>query len=123
MFAYELQRRFEKAGIKTLSVAAHPGLSSTDLVRHIPLPKFIASILVNTIGLFLAQSAEDGSKPTLMAATDNDVHGGEYYGPRGFNELKGKVGKVSSTDLSHDKVLASKLWDLSEKLTGFKYGI
>jgi NAD(P)-dependent dehydrogenase (short-subunit alcohol dehydrogenase family) len=33
MFAYELQRRLSAAGYGTLSLAAHPGLSKTNLDR------------------------------------------------------------------------------------------
>ena len=36
MFAYELQRRLTKAGCATLSVAAHPGVSATNLFQHLP---------------------------------------------------------------------------------------
>ncbi len=36
MFAYELQRRLARAGHTTLSVAAHPGVSSTNLFQHLP---------------------------------------------------------------------------------------
>ena len=36
MFAYELQRRLAAAKAKTIAVAAHPGISATELVRHVP---------------------------------------------------------------------------------------
>jgi hypothetical protein len=35
------------------------------------------------------QSAESGAWPTLRAATDPSVEGGQYYGPNGFAEQRG----------------------------------
>ena len=37
-----------------------------------------------------AQTAEQGALPTLYAATAPDVQGGDYYGPDGFQELRGQ---------------------------------
>jgi NAD(P)-dependent dehydrogenase (short-subunit alcohol dehydrogenase family) len=121
MFAYELQRRFDQAGIKTLSVAAHPGLSSTDLSRHLPIPDWATSLIFNTVGKVFGQSAEEGSKSTLLAATDKEARGGDYYGPSGFRGVKGKPAKVTSSELSHDQELAKKLWEISEEITGVSY--
>ena len=36
LFTYELQRRLAAKHEPTIAVAAHPGLSSTDLMRHLP---------------------------------------------------------------------------------------
>ncbi len=36
MFTYELQRRLAAKGAPTIAVAAHPGISNTELMRHIP---------------------------------------------------------------------------------------
>lgn len=120
MFAYELQRKLEKAGYQsTISVAAHPGVSPTELIRH--MPKWLVSILSATIGRLVTHPPEEGAKPTLMAALDSNVDGGNYFGPTGFNEMKGDAGKVDSTDLSKDKAVAEQLWTVSEELVGFEY--
>jgi NAD(P)-dependent dehydrogenase (short-subunit alcohol dehydrogenase family) len=118
MFAYELQRRFDKAGITTKSVAAHPGVSDTELFRHIP--KFAYYIGFPIIKL-MTQSAKNGAMPTLYAALNADVSGGDYIGPKGFLEMKGKPHKTISTPLSHDTDIAEKLWGITEKLTGITY--
>jgi len=119
MFTYELQRRLEKAGHKqTISVGSHPGIAMTDLSRN--MSKFQYYLLKYTLAPFMAQSAEKGALPILLAAT-GDVKGGEYFGPTGFNELKGKPGIVSSSELSKDKQVANKLWEVSEKLVGLEY--
>ena len=119
MFTYELQRRLEKAGYQqTISVGCHPGIAMTDLSRN--MSKFQYYLLKYTLAPFMAQSPKNGALPTLLAAT-GDVKGGEYFGPTGFNELKGKPGKVPSSELSKDEQVAKKLWEVSEKLVGFDY--
>jgi hypothetical protein len=59
--------------------------------------------------------------PTLYAALGTDVKSGDYFGPTGFNGMKGKPGKVKSKPHSYDEKVASELWDISEKLTGEKF--
>lgn len=70
MFAFELNRRIRKSGLKTLAVAAHPGVSVTELVRHIP--KWVMFIGKPVTSL-LTHSPEKGAMPTLMAALGADV--------------------------------------------------
>lgn len=119
MYSYELQRRLEKAGIKTLSLAAHPGASSTNIVNKISNP-FVKPLFKLMSGLFF-QSAAKGALPTLEAALGENVQGGEYYGPDGFNEMRGNAKKVKSSPQSYDEAAAARLWEESEKLTGFTY--
>ncbi|OAQ41830.1 short-chain dehydrogenase [Pedobacter psychrophilus] len=118
MFAYELDRRLKAKGSKIISVASHPGVSLTNLWNHMP---WGFSLLSPIFDLFISQSAENGAKPTLMASLDKSVSGGEYFGPTGFNEMKGDPGKVDSTPLSKNKEIAKKLWSVSEELTGINY--
>ncbi|QEN12423.1 SDR family NAD(P)-dependent oxidoreductase [Mycolicibacterium sp. ELW1] len=120
MFAYELQRRLAAADAKTIAVAAHPGVSDTELIRHVPgssLPgvKLISGLLLN--------SAEMGALATLRAATDPAVTGGQYYGPDGFRELRGHPKLVSSSKQSHDRDVQQRLWAVSEELTGVKFPV
>ncbi len=120
MFAYELQRRLDAAGSHVLSVAAHPGASDTDLARYIS--KLLYYALLPLFSL-VTHSPEKGALPTIYAALGNDVDGGDYFGPQGFMEMKGEPGKVESKPQSHDKEVAKKLWEVSEKLTGEKFEI
>jgi hypothetical protein len=62
-----------------------------------------------------------GALPEIRAAVDPEVKGGEYYGPSGFNEMKGSPVKVKSNDRSHNVEDAKKLWEVSEKLTGVQF--
>ncbi len=118
MFAYELDRRLKAAGLDIKSVAAHPGVSTTNLTRH--MPNWTVG-LMNILGSFLFQNPENGSKPTLRAALDPNAEGGDYYGPDGFKELKGDAVKVTSSKKSHDVETAKKLWAISEELTDIDF--
>jgi hypothetical protein len=62
-----------------------------------------------------------GALPTLRAAVDPDVRGGEYYGPGGWFEMRGFPKRVQSSARSHDVTLQRELWERSELLTGVTY--
>ena len=120
MFTYELQRRLAAKGEPTIAVAAHPGISNTELTRHVPgsgLPGFrqVAGLVTN--------SAAMGALATLRAATDPAVHGGQYYGPEGFRELRGNPKLVESSEQSHDQDVQRRLWSVSEELTGVTFPV
>ena len=120
MFAYDLQRRLAAAGAETIAVAAHPGVAATELTRHVPgagLPGFRA------LTGRLLNSSELGALPTLMAATDPVVRGGQYFGPDGFRELRGYPKLVGSSAQSQDLAIQERLWRVSEDLTGVTYPV
>jgi len=117
MFAYELQRRLKRAGHTTLSVAAHPGVSSTNLFQH--LPKIVNAFAPLTALVF--QSAEGGAQSTLYAALGDDIQGGDYCGPQSMGEMRGAPVKVGSSRRARDEAVAAKLWTVSEELTGVRF--
>jgi NAD(P)-dependent dehydrogenase (short-subunit alcohol dehydrogenase family) len=119
MFTYELQRRMSGNG-KTIAVAAHPGASNTELMRNSPAA---IRLLGNVLLPFIAQTAEMGALPTLRAATDPNVLGGQYYGPDGFGESKGHPKQVESSAQSHDAAIQRRLWTVSQELTGVKFPV
>ena len=118
-FAYELQRRLTAAGDDTLSVAAHPGIADTELTRYLPRALMLFAPLFRP----LFNTPAEGAWPTLCAATDASVRGGDYYGPSKRNETAGPAVKVRSNRRSHDKAVAEKLWDLSIEMTGIDPGV
>lgn len=118
IFSFELNRRIQQAGLKPISVAAHPGVTITELVRNIPP---MVMLISKPITALLTHSPEKGSKPILYAALAENVRGGEYYGPQGIGEWTGKPGPAKTSNLSHDESVAGKLWKVSEKLTGITY--
>lgn len=120
MFAIELQRRIEQAGSKVVSVAAHPGVSNTNLGRHIP--KWILYFVMPFFS-FMIHKPEKAAQPTLMAALDGNVKGGDYFGPNGKREMKGEPSKVNPEPHAFDKEVAEKLWAVSEELTNSKFSL
>jgi len=120
MFAYEMQRRLDKIeGHSSISVAAHPGASDTNLSRH--LPKWLYKMLRPIVTRTFVQTSKAGAEPTLYAALGEDVKGGDYFGPKGFNEMYGRAIKVGSAKHSKDEAVAKKLWEVSEELTNIRY--
>jgi hypothetical protein len=84
------------------------------------LGPFIFKILKPLIQVVL-QKASVGALPTLRAAIDPDVKGGQFYGPDGKSEWRGYPVLVEPTDYAKNKENAKKLWNISEDLTGVRY--
>jgi NAD(P)-dependent dehydrogenase (short-subunit alcohol dehydrogenase family) len=120
LFTYELQRRLADQQANTIAVAAHPGSASTELGRSAPT---LIKPLFALAGPVLFQNAAMGALPTLRAAADPDVEGGQYYGPDGLGEQRGHPKLVSSSAQSHDEDLQHRLWQVSEELTGVTYPV
>lgn len=112
-FTYELDRKLKEKGLHVITTAAHPGWTATELQRNSGLAGFLNN--------FFAQEVRMGALPTLRAAFDHEAKGGEYFGPDGIMEMRGNPVRVESNDLSRDKEIAEKLWNVSEELTGVKF--
>ena len=117
LFTYELQRRLEKANASAMSVACHPGGSATELGRY--LPPFL-SLLLTPLNLIMNTSAE-GALPTLMATTNAEVQGGDYFGPMRMGEIIHSAHKVKTIAAAKDEADAARLWDLSTELTNVEF--
>ncbi|WP_353946404.1 SDR family NAD(P)-dependent oxidoreductase [Streptomyces sp. HUAS MG91] len=119
MFTYELQRRLATQGT-TIAAAAHPGAAATELQQNLPGPfRKTADLL---LPLF-TQNAAMGALPTLRAATDPAVSGGQYFGPGGMGGTRGFPKVVTSSAKSHDVVVQQRLWAVSEQLTEVKFPV
>ncbi|MFD1150489.1 oxidoreductase [Saccharothrix hoggarensis] len=119
LFARELDRRTRTAGVDVTSVAAHPGLTATELSGN--MAKAHRNPLLGLgarISDSFSQNVEVGALPQLYAATSPDVEPGGYYGPDGFREMRGHPAPAGSTTAARDELAASRLWDLTAKLTG-----
>lgn len=114
MFAYELDRRLNKHNSTVKSVAAHPGVSATNLFQN--LPKWI-QIISPLLTPFLSHSPDKAAQPIIIAALHEQIKSGDYIGPSGFSEMKGDPGFASSTKYAKDKEIAANLWSASEKYT------
>lgn len=115
-FALELGRRLEDAGYSTLSTAAHPGFSGTNLQRHLPaIGKLITKVVT--------QSSAMGALPTLRAAVDPEATNGDYFGPAGFLKTRGYPRVEQPAPRALDREAATRLWSESEALTGLAFRV
>jgi NAD(P)-dependent dehydrogenase (short-subunit alcohol dehydrogenase family) len=122
LFTLELQRRFDVDGAKSLAVSAHPGIAKTNLARRpAGSPGAWRDSVMRLFTGWMLQDAAMGALPTLRAATDPDVLGGEYYGPDGRGELGGHPVKVPASTRAQDAERAARLWRVSEQLTGVSF--
>ena len=116
LFTYQLQKYFELNKINCIAVAAHPGVSFTNLANHL-VGNFLYRLFSPLIKRVL-QTPAAGALPQIRAAVDTNVKAGEYYGPSGFKESRGYPVLVKSNKISHNKEYAQKLWDESVRVTG-----
>jgi NAD(P)-dependent dehydrogenase (short-subunit alcohol dehydrogenase family) len=120
MFAFELQRRSQEAGWGITSIAAHPGISRTDLLHNGPGRRSARGVL-RSLMWFLFQPVAQGALPTLFAATSPTARGGGYYGPDRLGETRGHPAEAQVPKQAMEKHVAHKLWEISEKLTGVSF--
>lgn len=123
MLALELDRRLRATGSHVMSVAAHPGVAQTPLFlrdEHRGAARLLRQAMGVAIRVFL-NSAEQGAVPTLFAATAPEAVSGGYYGPQGYEEMRGgDVGPATVAEQARDSECAARLWDVCERLTGVK---
>ena len=125
-YALELQRRLDMVGAETVSVAAHPGYSSTNLQVTGPgQQQGLRGTVVNLamrVGELVAQSAAAGARPQITAAAAPGVPGGTYLGPSGIGEVRGRgVTRARISPRARDTATAVGLWEASQELTGERY--
>jgi NAD(P)-dependent dehydrogenase (short-subunit alcohol dehydrogenase family) len=119
MFTYELQRRLAAHGT-TAALAAHPGLSGTELARNTPAA---LRLPLTWLAPLITQTPAMGALPTLRAATDPAALGGQYYGPGGRREVMGHPRLVTSSPQSYEAAVQQRLWAVSEDLTGVRFPV
>lgn len=123
MFAYELQDRLAAANRTNVKVyVCHPGSSRTSLIKT--SGNLMTRIMFGLMSLSpMVQSAEKGSWPEVMCATEDGLDQRALYGPTGRMEFVGPVGKGTLRLHAHEKPVMERLWDLSEQATGFEWNI
>ena len=121
LFGAELQRRATAHGSSLTSTISHPGISATGLVEDPqgmganPVVRIASPWVMRVI----FQSAAAGANPSLYAATAATP--GSYTGPSWLLESRGPVGPARLSALAQDHELASRLWQVSQDLTGVEY--
>ena len=108
IFALEFEKRLRSNGYQIMSLAAHPGFSKTDLQKNMD-KDMLASLDLMT--------AKQGAQPTLAACLRKDAKGGQYWGPDGPNEQKGKPALAKIDAAALDQNLNAKLWDWAKEAT------
>lgn len=123
MFAYELQDRLAAAGRNDVEVyVCHPGSSATSLIATSGswFMRAMFHIMTKTP---LVQTAEKGSYPEVMCATEDGLEQRALYGPTGHLEVVGPVGRGTLNAHAYDKAVMERLWEVSEEATGFKWNL
>lgn len=123
LFMRELDNRAGNANLPIMSVAAHPGGSQTNLGNESAgdIMTRMMEVVRPVFLKFATQSAAMGALPTLRAVVDPKADGCDYFGPDGFNELKGHPEKVDMSKRANDDDLAKRLWKVSVELSGVDY--
>lgn len=120
MFAFELSRRSKAAGWGVQSMAAHPGVSRTELIPNQAGRGSVAGLIRSWMP-YLFQPAAQGALPTLYAATAPQARDGAYYGPDGLGGTRGYPKEEQPPQQALDPVAAARLWDVSQRLTGVSF--
>ncbi|WP_375001611.1 oxidoreductase [Aeromicrobium sp. CTD01-1L150] len=124
VFALELDRRAKASGLATVSVAAHPGLSSTNLQKTgVAMGNPLAGSAFHQVSRVVAQSAAHGAWPLLRAATDPTFEGGEYIGPASLGGLRGRPRPARYSRTARDEQLGDALWEASEQAVGATFDV
>lgn len=122
MFAYELQDKIKDANKNVKVYVCHPGSSATSLISTSGgMGTRIMWWLMTKSPM--VQTAEKGAYPEVMCATEDGLQERAFYGPTGRMEMVGPVGKGTLEDYAVEKHVISKLWDVSEQATKFKWAI
>ena len=124
MLALELDRRLRSESSPVMSIAVHPGVANTNLFKsddHSTVQKTLRNVAAHAIDILLNTDAE-GALPTLFAATSANAESGGYYGPQGFQEMRGDaVGNAQVASQARDTAAAARLWKVCEELTGISF--
>ncbi|MCT2584612.1 oxidoreductase [Actinophytocola gossypii] len=121
VFGIELDRRLRTAGSPVVSALAHPGLTATNLAPQAWQDRGRVGQLIARLYLLNKQPVERGVLPQLYAATAPGVRGGQFFGPAGRGERRGRVGEVQPSADATDPVVGRRMWTAAESLTGVTY--
>ncbi|MBX2818683.1 MAG: SDR family oxidoreductase [Rhodothermaceae bacterium] len=119
IFGYELQRRVQATGKSVEVQVCHPGASRTNLLQD--TASTFNKILWSILSRIIAQSAEKGSWPEVMCATEAGLGSEKLYGPTKRADTVGPIGECVLDECALDREMAAKLWTLSEEKTGLNW--
>lgn len=116
-----LLRRGTRSRVVTLSsIAAHPGVSRTNLLLNTPGGSGAAGVARKLLG-FLFQPVWQGALPTLFAATAPEAKAGGYYGPDRLGETRGYPAEAHIPAPAREPETLRLLWTESGRLTNTSF--
>ena len=125
MLALEMNARLQAAGAASMALAAHPGLTNTDL-QTTSVEESSGTLEAKVERLFygltmdrLAMTSEEGARPQLRAGTDPQARGGAFYGPR--HQMRGRAVEVNPPKQALSAGKRARLWRACEELTGVPF--
>ncbi|MCP5096171.1 MAG: SDR family NAD(P)-dependent oxidoreductase [Chloroflexi bacterium] len=123
LFAYELGKRFENAGLGVQSLAANPGFIKSNILKDnaYTTRSFGFKLMFGFFEILLAMSSEQGSLSMMRAATDRTLQNGDFVSPMKAGGMRGLPKLVTLTNEAYTDENAKRLWEMSEELTGVKY--
>jgi NAD(P)-dependent dehydrogenase (short-subunit alcohol dehydrogenase family) len=121
IFGVELDRRLRATGSPVVSTLAHPGLTRTNLTPRAWEHRGRLGRIIASAGLLTTQSVDQGTLPQLRAATDPTVRGGQFFGPAGLWETRGRVTEARFSHEATDPAVGKRLWSAAEQLAGVAY--
>ena len=121
IFAYELQRRIQTAGKSVQVHICHPGASRTNLLKD--TASRFNRIVWGILSRIIAQSAEEGSWPEVMCATEEGLKPERYYGPTKRSQTVGPIGECPLDEVALNREMGAKLWTLSEEKTSLSWSL
>jgi len=133
LFAFELDRR---ANGRLCSLAAHPGVTRSQLATHAQGGgrRWIGPVFRQGAWL-ISQPTEQGAEPIVFAAAaraalaadparrgrERELIGRRYFGPRGLGGMRGASTAAEASGLALNRELAQRLWDASVAATGVQF--
>lgn len=124
-YAFELDRRLRAAGADVSSLVAHPGFAVDELSPHrdiLPEPKR-GTPVTRAAYRVVGQGKHDGALPIVAAAVEERASGGQYWGPDGWRQLKGRPAIVGAKPYARDAAVAARLVEATEELTGIRHPV
>jgi NAD(P)-dependent dehydrogenase (short-subunit alcohol dehydrogenase family) len=114
LFTFELQRRLSKNNSRIVTNCLHPGFVRTEVTRHMNAFLFWGDKLATPVMLTLQKTPPQGAYCTVHVATSQNLEGsgGQYF--VNCEPSEPSQGARNEPD-------ATKLWDLSCKLTKAKW--
>jgi len=125
LFAYELGKRFENAGLDIESLAVNPGFIKSNILKEnaYTTRSFGFKLMFGFFEILLAMSPNQGSLSMMRAATDRTLKNGDFVSPMKAGGMRGFPKLVTLTNPAYNDKNAKNLWKISEELTGVKYAL